>query len=99
MRISDAERQVVNSIIQGSAADMSKMAIIKIANDPLMKELDFHIQILVHDEIIGECPIANAKRVAERLTQLMIEASNEKLDIPMKCDSTISDRWTGDELV
>lgn len=99
LKISDAERQVVNSIIQGSAADMSKLAIVKIANDDLMKKWDFHIQILVHDEIIGECPRQYAKDVAKRLSQLMIEASNDKLDIPMKCDATISDRWTGDEIV
>ena len=98
-KISEAERQCVNSIIQGSAADMSKLAILKIANDEEMKKLDFHIQILVHDEIIGECPKQNAKRCAERLTELMIEASNDKLDIPMKCDSTISDCWTGEEMV
>lgn len=94
--IAEASRQCVNSIIQGSASDMTKLAMIKIVNDPKMKELGFHLMIPVHDELIGECPIENAKEAGERLSLLMREAST--ICVPAKCDVEITDRWYGEEL-
>lgn len=99
MKVGDAERQTVNSIIQGSAADMSKMAMLLIANDPIMQQCQYHMQLLVHDEIIGECPRQYGKVVAKRLPELMVEASHLMIgDVPMKCDVTVADRWTGDTI-
>lgn len=94
--IAEASRQCVNSIIQGSASDMTKLAMIKIGNDEKMKELGFHLMIPVHDELIGECPIENAKEAGERLSTLMKEAST--ICVPAKCDVEITDRWYGEEL-
>jgi len=98
LRLADAERQCCNSVIQGSAADMSKVAMGKMWRDPLLRQLGFRILIVVHDEIIGECPEQNAKQVAERMQQLMVEACHEKVHIKMKCDVTVSKRWTGEEI-
>lgn len=94
--IAEASRQCVNSIIQGSASDMTKLAMIKIANDEKMKELGFHLMIPVHDELIGECPIENAKEAGERLSTLMKQAS--EICVPAKCDVEITDRWYGEEI-
>ena len=91
--IAQAERQCVNSVIQGSASDMAKLALIRINDDPVMKELDFHILIPVHDEIIGECPQENVEKVGERLTRLMIEASKDRVKIPMKVDVEVTKNW------
>ena len=96
--IAQAERQCVNSVIQGGAADMAKLAMIHINNDEIMKELDFHLLICVHDEVIGECPIENAKKASERLSQLMIEAPKGKIDIPMKVDCEITRNWYGESI-
>lgn len=96
--IAQAERQCVNSVIQGGAADMAKLAMIHINNDEIMKELDFHLLICVHDEVIGECPIENAKKASERLAQLMIDAPKGKIDIPMKVDCEITRNWYGEEV-
>ena len=96
--IAQAERQCVNSVIQGGAADMAKLAMIHINNDEIMKELDFHLLICVHDEVIGECPIENAKKASERLAQLMIDAPKRKIDIPMKVDCEITRNWYGEEV-
>ena len=96
--IAQAERQCVNSVIQGSAADMAKLAMIDINNDEEMKELDFHLIICVHDEVIGECPIENAKRASERLAELMINAPKGKIDIPMKVDCEITINWYGESI-
>lgn len=97
-KIAQAERQCVNSVIQGGAADMAKLAMIHINNDEIMKELDFHLLICVHDEVIGECPIENAKKASERLAQLMIDASKGKIDIPMKVDCEITRNWYGESV-
>ena len=97
-KISQAERQCVNSVIQGGAADMAKLAMIHINNDEIMKELDFHLLICVHDEVIGECPIENSKKASERLAQLMIDAPKGKIDIPMKVDCEITRNWYGESV-
>lgn len=96
--IAQAERQCVNSVIQGGAADMAKLAMIHINNDEIMKELDFHLLICVHDEVIGECPEENAKKASERLAQLMIEAPKGRIAIPMKVDCEVSRNWYGETI-
>lgn len=81
-----------------SSADMTKKAMIAINNDNLLKEWDFHLLLQVHDEVIGECPIENANKCAERLSYLMIESAKEKISVPMKCDAEITKVWYGDTL-
>ena len=98
-KIADAERQVVNSRIQGSAADMSKLAMIKVGNDKKLKELGFRLLIPVHDELIGECPMENAKECSERFAELMSQAAAGKLEIPIKCDVEITKCWYGEKVV
>ena len=98
-KIADAERQCLNSVIQGTAADMTKYAMIKVHNDPELKALGFHLMIPVHDELLGELPKENAKRGAERLTEVMIEAAKDIIKLPMKCDPSIVERWYGEEIV
>lgn len=90
--IASAERQCVNARIQGSAATLTKLAMIKIANDSELNELGFKMLICVHDEIIGECPEINSQKVADRLSYLMVNAAPE-LKVPMKCDATIEQCW------
>ena len=97
-KIADAERQCVNSIIQGSSADMTKLAMIAIYNDERLRELDCHLLLQVHDEVICECPKDNAKECAERLTSLMVGAAKEKIRVPMKCDAEVTECWYGEPL-
>ena len=96
LKITDASRQCVNSIIQGTSADMSKTAMIHVHSDALLKEWGFKILLQVHDEVIGECPIENAKKVADRLSIIMIDSAKDKISVPMKCDSEITKCWYGD---
>lgn len=97
-KIADAERQCLNSVIQGTAADMTKYAMIQVHRDKELKELGFTLTIPVHDELLGEIPKENAKRGAERLTEVMIESSRTIIDLPMKCDPSIVERWYGEEV-
>lgn len=96
LRVGDAERQCCNSVIQGSAADMSKVAMNKMWRDPTLRELGYRILIVVHDEIIGECPEGNVAKVAKRVQELMVEACYEKVPIKMKTDVEVSKAWKGE---
>lgn len=97
-KIADAERQCVNARIQGSAADMSKLAMILVGNDKRLKELGFKLLIPVHDELIAECPEENVKECSERFASLMSEAAKSRLSIPIKCDVEITKQWYGEKL-
>ena len=97
-KIADAQRQCVNARIQGSAADMSKLAMILVGNDERLKELGFRLLIPVHDELIAECPEENVKECSKRFAQLMADAAKSRLTIPIKCDVSVTKQWYGDEL-
>ena len=92
--ISSGEREAKNTKIQGSAADMTKRAMLFVHNNVRLKELNFRMLIPVHDEIIGECPIQNAVECGRLLKQLMIQASDEMCSVSMKCDATYSYVWS-----
>ena len=97
-KIADAQRQCVNARIQGSAADMSKLAMILVGNDERLKELGFRLLIPVHDELIAECPEENVKECAKRFALLMSRAAESGLTIPIKCDVEITKEWYGESI-
>jgi DNA polymerase I-like protein with 3'-5' exonuclease and polymerase domains len=90
--------KVVNARIQGSAADLTKAAMISLHNNKRLKELGFRMLIPVHDEIIAECPEENLKECAELLAQTMSDAAAQILDMPINCDVACSYQWYGEEL-
>lgn len=96
--IADAERQCVNSIIQGSAADMTKIAMNKIFRDEELNRLGYKLIIPVHDEVLGVCPKENAKAVAKRLEYIMIHVVDGFFAIPMKTDIEVTERWYGENI-
>ena len=85
-----------NSIIQGSAADLTKMALLKVESDERWKELGGQVEVPVHDELIGEVPVENAEEAGEVLSSLMCEAASF-LPFSIKCDVTTSYHWSGIE--
>lgn len=97
-KIADASRQCVNSVIQGTSADITKYAMIAIGKDEKLNELGFKLLLQVHDEVIGECPRENAKQCADRLCEVMVNAALDIVDIPMKCDAEITECWYGPEV-
>lgn len=96
-KIKQAERQCINSVIQGGSADITKRAMISIDKDEELRELRFRILLCIHDEIVGECPEENAEKVANRLSYLMMEAPKPDCMIPFKCDSSITNCWYEEE--
>ena len=93
-KITDASRKCVNSIIQGSAAEMTKMAILGLESNPEWKALGGRLLVPVHDELIAEVPIDKWKEGGELLSKLMCDAGSF-LPFPIKCDVTTTLRWYG----
>lgn len=97
-KIADATRQCVNSRIQGSAADLTKLAMIKLDNNQELRDLGFRLLIPVHDEVIAECPEQNVKQCARLLAEVMSKAAEEILKMPIKCDVAVTKEWYGKEI-
>ena len=90
--------KVVNARIQGSAADLTKRAMIELHQNKRLKELGFRMLIPVHDEIIAECPEENAKECASLLAATMSKAAEQILEMPISCDVEITKQWYGEKV-
>ena len=97
-KIANAGRQIINSRVQGSAADMSKLALIKIRADEELNKRGVRTIIPVHDEILIETPLRYARYVKGRFANDMETAARPRLTIPISCDVVSAERWYGDEL-
>lgn len=62
-----AMRQAYNTRIQGSAADIAKLAMLRVWGDPRIRELGGKLLLQVHDELIVECPEEAADEINERM--------------------------------
>ena len=91
--IAKAERQSVNSIVQGGAATLTKMAMRDLYYDPELQRLGYHMLITVHDEVLGECPKENIEEVEKRVYYIMTSVSKPFLNVPMDIDADIGDKW------
>lgn len=96
-KIADATRQCVNSRIQGSAADLTKLAAIEIYHNERLRELGFKLLVPVHDEFIAECPKEHAKECAELFSKCMSDAARD-MNIPISTDVEVTERWYGEPL-
>lgn len=92
-RIAQAERQCLNSRIQGGAASLTKLAMIQIHNSQELKDIDAKLVMTIHDEVMLECPALYAEQASEILPRIMIEAAAPYINVPMKCDPAIESRW------
>lgn len=97
-RYQEAHRQSLNSVIQGSSADIMKLSMIAIYTDPRYKALDCHMIITVHDELIMEVPEENVKEGAELLVGTMKRVGHSLIDLPMSVDAEVNDYWYGENL-
>ena len=96
-RIAQAERQCFNARVQGSAASLSKLAMVDIYRDEELNNLHTKLIIPVHDELLVECPAYYADRVEKRLPEVMIAAALRGGDkVPQACDPYNVGRWYAD---
>lgn len=82
-------RQGINSVIQGSSADMVKVASIKL--QPLLEELDAHIVLWIHDEIVFDVPETIGMENLKRIADVMCTAL--PLDCGLKSDIEVGRKW------
>lgn len=96
-QIAEQSRKCLNARIQGSAADMSKLAMIEIDKDPRLKKLDCYLLLMIHDEVICECPIENHKEAITYIKEDMEKVASY-LPVPFKSDPETAPCWYGAEV-
>ena len=97
-RYQEAHRQSLNSVIQGSSADIMKLSMIAIYRDPRYRELDCHMILTVHDELIMEVPENKIKEGADLLVDTMKRVGHSLINLPMSVDAEVNDYWYGENL-
>jgi DNA polymerase I len=86
-----AERTAVNSPIQGTAADLIKIAMIQIHRALLERRLSARMLLQVHDELVLEVPPREVDEVAALVREAMEGAA--RLQVPLKVDLNVADNW------
>jgi DNA polymerase-1 len=86
-----AERQAVNTPLQGSAADLIKLAMVKIDEDLKKKGLKSKMTLQIHDELVFDVPHQELKELIglakERMENVL------KLDVPVRVDIKKGINW------
>ncbi len=85
------ERVALNMPIQGTAADIIKLAMVNVHSRLRAEGLKARLILQVHDELIAECPQEEAERVKLILTQEMENAAH--LSVPLTVDAHIGHSW------
>jgi DNA polymerase-1 len=91
-RIQEGERIAINAPIQGTAADIMKLAMIKVCkmkNENGLKSIPI---LQVHDELVYEVPEDEVDTMSKILKEGMQGAAN--LDIPLEVDIKVDDYWS-----
>jgi DNA polymerase-1 len=85
------ERLAVNSVIQGTAADIIKVAMVR-CHDALAAEgLETRLILQIHDELLAEGPEREAERAAQVIAREMVAAAD--LDPPLAVEPGIGPNW------
>ncbi len=86
-----AERIVVNTVIQGSAADIMKLAMIKVVEAMRLQQLKSKLLLQVHDELIFEVPKSEITQM-----QLLVKKEMESsypLSVPLRVSLEVGSSW------
>jgi DNA polymerase I len=92
-----AERTAVNTVIQGSAADLIKLAMVAIYRRLRTEHLPAKMLLQIHDELIFEVPSDQLHQLAELVTEEMVGV--HKLNVPLKVDIKAGPNWAAAEEV
>lgn len=85
------ERVARNMPIQGTAADIIKIAMVHVRNRLKAEKLDAKLILQVHDELIVECPEAESDTVKKILEEEMANAV--QLSVPMLAEAGSGKSW------
>ena len=87
--LSHAERMAINTVIQGSAADLMKQAMVRLG----VRKFDFPVNLLlqIHDELVFEVRRSDAETLREFVVREMLLA--QPLRVPLVVDATLAECW------
>lgn len=86
-----AERMAINAPVQGSAADIIKIAMIKLHRALKIRGLKSELVLQVHDELLLDCPLEEKERVGDIVRGIMSKAF--PLSVPLKVDLKLGRNW------
>ena len=86
-----AERTAINTPVQGTAADMIKVAMVNIQKQLTKKKLQTKMILQVHDELVFEVPDEEIKIIEKLVTAEMEKAV--PLSVPVKVDLGFGQSW------
>ena len=86
-----AERNAINAPIQGSAADIIKIAMVRIADRMQREGLQAHMILQVHDELNFNVPIDELERL-DRIVKEEMEGAY-RLKVPLVVDTGVGENW------
>jgi DNA polymerase-1 len=91
--VQDAERRVaINTPIQGTSADIIKMAMLKLDKEITKRQLDAHLVLQIHDELI----VAVKKEAVDNILPLIKECMNSIVpdwNVPLEVSLRVGDTW------
>lgn len=90
-RRSFAERTAMNTPIQGSAADIIKIAMIRMKEEIKQRQLQARMLLQIHDELVFEAPAEEIPVLQKLVPQVMDSAV--QLNVPLKVESKVGDAW------
>ena len=92
-RRNGAERAAINAPMQGTAADLIKLAMIAVGKWLKDEKLQSKLIMQVHDELVLEVPENELELVKQKLPDLM--ESVAMLDVPLLAEVGIGSNWEG----
>ncbi len=86
-----AEREAINAPIQGTAADIIKLAMVELGRQLSTRLAEARLLLQVHDELLFECPDGEVEALVE-LARPIMESAFE-LAVPLKVDVSVGRNW------
>jgi DNA polymerase-1 len=88
---SQARRQAINTVVQGGAADIIKLAMLAASRDTVLADLKATLVLQIHDELLLETPAEAAQAAGDRLAERMTGVY--PLAVPLEVDWGIGRTW------
>ncbi|GAH26023.1 unnamed protein product, partial [marine sediment metagenome] len=86
-----AERMAINMPVQGTSADIIKVAMINLYREMAQRRLKSKLLIQVHDELVFEVPREELEEMRQLVPKVMSTAL--KLSVPLEVDIKTGDNW------
>ncbi len=87
-----AQRNAINAPIQGTAADIMKLAMIGIYNELKGRKMQARMILQIHDEIVIECPSEEVEAISAIVVEQMMGAA--QLSVPLEVNVEVAESWS-----